>query len=84
MNPRRRTWLWIAGVLPAAAAALTATPLLGRDWSESALGVDPGQQSSSAEGLIIGALLTAALAPTLLAGREWPTRRVSRNTPGPG
>lgn len=84
MNPKSRPSFWIETALAGAAAALAVATLAWRDWIEWIFGVDPDQHSGSAEWLVVGALLVAALVPALLAGRQWRTWRAGSSAPEAG
>jgi hypothetical protein len=84
MHPKPRTLFWIESALASLAVALAAVTLVWRDWIEWVFGVDPDQHSGYAEWLLVGALLTVAVALALLAGRELRAWRVGRSAPEPG
>jgi hypothetical protein len=71
MQKSLRVRFWVETVLAAVTGVLFVVTLLVRDWVEVVFGVEPDQHNGALEWAIVGALLIATVAWSVLARAEW-------------
>ena len=76
MLSKPRTRFWIETTLAILTFALFLITLVSREWIEVLFGVDPDGGNGALEWAIVGVLLIASVAFTLIGRTEW-NRRVA-------